>query len=104
METYKNCTIIHLCLNYYLAIITSHLEQKYHDHIFYRDGMTAMYTKEIIDSLNEQWSDEKIKVVLDIIVFLLKDTSASTNVKSLENIMQPIDDYTQHHYNHQVLH
>ena len=96
IETYKKCTIIHLCLNYYLAIITSHLEQKYNEHIFYKDGLTCMYTKEIIDALNTQWSDEKIKIVLDIIGFLLNDASASTNVKSLENIMQTIDQTTQH--------
>jgi len=79
-----------------LAIITSHLEQKYNEHIFYRDGLSSLYTKEVIDALNMQWSDEKIKIVLDIIGFLLNDASASTNVKSLENIMQTIDQTTQH--------
>jgi hypothetical protein len=95
METYQTCTIIHHCLNYYFAIITNHLEQKYNDHLFFRDGMTSIYTKEITDALNQQWTDEKIKIVLDIIVFLMKDTLAANNVKSLENIMDNIDRSTQ---------
>jgi len=94
METYKNCSIITLCLNYYLAIITNHVDQKFNDTIFYKDGMTSLYTTEIIISLNEQWSDEKIKLVLDIISFLMKDSLASNNVKSLENIMENIDNST----------
>ena len=34
---------------------------------------------------------EKIKVVLDLITFLTNDKSASSNVKSLENIMETND-------------
>ena len=95
METYKNCSIITLCLNYYLAIITNYVDQKFNDSIFYKDGMTNLYSKEIVNKLYDQWSDEKIKLVLDIISFLMKDTLASNNVKSLENIMENIDNSTQ---------
>ena len=91
IETYKNCSIISLCLNYYYAIITNHVEQKYNDTIFYKDGMTTYYTKEIIDNLNEQWTHEKIKVILDLIAFLTNDNMASNNVKSLETIMDNND-------------
>uniref|UniRef100_A0A6C0EPY6 Uncharacterized protein n=1 Tax=viral metagenome TaxID=1070528 RepID=A0A6C0EPY6_9ZZZZ len=95
METYKNCSIITLCLNYYLAIITNYVEQKFNDNIFYKDGMTNLYSVDITNALYGQWSDEKIKLVLDIISFLMKDTLASTTVKSLENIMENIDQATQ---------
>jgi hypothetical protein len=91
IETYKNCTIISLCLNYYFAIITNYVEQKYNDSIFYKDGMTTYYSKELIDNLNEQWSQEKIKVILDLIAFLTNDNMASNNVKSLETIMDNND-------------
>jgi hypothetical protein len=91
IETYKNCTIISLCLNYYYAIITNHVEQKYNDSIFYKDGMTIYYTKELIDILNEQWTQEKIKVILDLISFLTNDNMATNNVKSLETIMENND-------------
>jgi hypothetical protein len=95
IETYKNCSIISLCLNYYYAIITNYVEQKFYDSIFYKDGMTIYYTKEVIDSLNEQWSTEKIKVILDIISFLTNDSMALNNVKSLETIMENNDLNTQ---------
>ncbi len=63
--------------------------------MFYKDGMTCLYTKETIDLLNKQWTTEKIKIVLDIITFLNKDNIPSNNVKSLENIMENIDKNTQ---------
>lgn len=91
METYKNCSIICLCLNYYYAIITNHVEQKYYDFIFLKDSLTSLYSKELIDALNEQWSPEKIKVILDLITFLTSDTMATDNVKSLETIIDNND-------------
>jgi len=95
IETYKNCSIISLCLNYYYAIITNHVDQKYNDSIFNKDSMTIYYTKDLINSLNEQWSTDKIKVILDLISFLTNDSMASNNVKSLETIMENNDLNTQ---------
>jgi hypothetical protein len=95
METYKSCSIITLCLNYYYAIITNYVEQKYNDSIFYKDAVTGLYSKELIESLNEQWTTERIKVVLDLIMFLTNDLMASNNVKTLETIMENTDPNTQ---------
>jgi hypothetical protein len=95
IETYKSCSIISLCLNYYYAIITNHVEQKYNESIFYKDGMSCFYTTELTNILNEQWTQEKIKVILDLIAFLTNDTMASNNVKSLETIMENNDINTQ---------
>ena len=91
IETYKNCSIISLCLNYYYAIITNHVEQKFNDSIFYKDGMTIYYTKEMVTHLTEQWTQEKIKVVLDLISFLTNETVSTSDVKPLETIMENID-------------
>jgi DNA polymerase III delta prime subunit len=91
METYKSCSIITLCLNYYYAIITNHVEEKYNDYIFYKDTLTSLYTKELFETLNDQWSTEKIKVILDLITFLTNDAMASNNVKTLETIMENTD-------------
>jgi len=96
IETYKNCSIITLCLHYYYAIITNHVEQKFNDSIFYKDSFTSLYTKELINTLNEQWSQEKIKVILDLISFLTNDSMATENVKSIDTIMINIDKNTQH--------
>ena len=95
METYKSCSIITLCLNYYYAIITNYVEQKYNDSIFYKDTLTSFYTKELIESLNEQWTTERIKVVLDLITFLTNDSMACSNVKTLETIMENTDPNSQ---------
>ena len=91
IETYKSCSIITLCLNYYYAIITNFIEEKYNETIFMRDTLSVYYTKELIASLNEQWTQEKIKVVLDLISFLTTDNMSMNNVKSLETIMDNND-------------
>lgn len=90
-ETYKNCSMICLCLNYYYTIITNHLDEVYSESIFRRDSVSMLYTKEMTDALNNQWSTEKMTVILDIISFLISDKMATNNVKSLENIMDNID-------------
>ena len=95
MDTYKNCSIISLCLNYYYAIITNHVDQKYNENIFYKDNLTSFYTPDVINELNKQWTQEKIKVILDLICFLSNDVMAINNVKSLETIMNNNDINTQ---------
>jgi hypothetical protein len=91
IETYKSCSILTLCLNYYYAIIKNYIENTQNDYLFYKDGLTSLYTKELTDNLNNQWSQEKIKVVLDLISFLTNDEMAANNVKSLETIMENND-------------
>ncbi len=91
IETYKTNSIICLTLNYFNVIITNHVDQTYNESIFNKDGMTSLYTKELIEQLFNYWTQEKIKVVLDIITFLTNDKSAASNVKSLENIMETND-------------
>ena len=90
-ETYKNCSMICLCLNYYYTIITNHLDEIYSETIFRRDSLSMLYIKEMTDALNNQWSTEKTTIILDIISFLINDKMATNNVKSLENIMDHID-------------
>ena len=94
IETYRTNSIICLTLNYFHVIITNHVEQVYNETIFHKDGLTSMYTKELVDELNTLWTQEKIKVILDLITFLTNDKSASNNVKSLENIMENNDKET----------
>ena len=91
IETYKINSIICLTLNYFHVIITNHVEQVYNETIFHKDGLTSMYIKELVEELNNLWTQEKIKVILDLITFLTNDKSASNNVKSLENIMENND-------------
>ena len=94
-ETYKEYSTICLCLNYYYIIINNYVEQIYNENIFCKDNMSILYNAEVIDKLNNQWTKEKIKIILDLISFLTNDKMASNNVKSLENIMNNIDSETQ---------
>lgn len=94
IETYKSCSIITLTLNYYYAILTNHIQQMFNEHMFVKDGFTCYYTQPICDTLNKQWSETKIKVVLDIISFLVDNDDAPNNVKSLETIMNGIDEHS----------
>ena len=56
-----------------------------------RDTISIYYTKDLIASLNQQWTQEKIKVILDLITFLTTDNMSMNNVKSLETIMENND-------------
>ena len=94
LETYKNRSLVHHCLILYSTVIRASMKGVYDDDNTYRDSMHTMYPKEIVDILTSQWTEEKIKIVLDIISFLIKDTLAGNNVKSLENIMDNIDTST----------
>lgn len=94
IETYKNCSIITLTLNYYYAILTNHIQQIYNENMFIKDSFTCYYTQAACELLNKQWNETKIKVVLDLITFLLENDDAKNNVKSLETIINGIDENT----------
>ena len=95
IDTYKSSSIIRLCLNYYMTLISNYIDKIYNTTLFRKDTMSLYYTENIVTLLNGQWTPDKIKVVLDIIEFLVKeDKMANNNVKSLENIMIPIDEET----------
>jgi hypothetical protein len=137
IETYKNSSIIRLCLYYFSVIISNHLNQHatvtkpieqnkpsntnaisknrekernsefddigqstisttdihhpYNDTIFRKDGMSVLYTKELIESLQSVWSLDKISIVLDLIRFLDNSATSAVNVRSLETIATNID-------------
>ena len=91
IDTYKTCSVMRICLNYYLSLISNHLEEKNNDSLFKKDDMTHFYTNEVLDKLSKIWSQDKIKIVLNLTTFLVKDTNAETNVKSLETIIDNID-------------
>jgi len=94
MDTYKHCTIVRLCLSYFHVIIANYVDEIYQDRLFRKDSMTSLYGTTLVSELNAQWTDERLKVVLDLVGFLSNDTMATTNVKSLETIMDTIDRYT----------
>ena len=91
IETYKHCSVMRICLNYYVSLISNYLEEKNNQTLFRKDDMTKFYTTEIIQKLSQIWSLDKISIVLNLTSFLTNDTSAEMNVKSLETIIDGID-------------
>jgi hypothetical protein len=91
IDTYKNCSVMRICLNYYLSLIANHLEEKNNETLFRKDNMTPFYTDELIHKLSKIWTPEKIKIILNLTTYLSIDENAETNVKSLETIMDGID-------------
>jgi hypothetical protein len=90
-ETYKNSSMICLCLNYYTILIANYLDQNHNESMFCKDGMTSLYVPELIEKLNTHWTKEKVKIILDLIHFLINDKMCENNVLSLENIINNID-------------
>lgn len=91
IETYKSCSVIRICFNYYISLISNYLYEIHNALLFRKDGMTPFYTIEILEKLSKIWTPDKITIVLNLTTFLSNDNRAETNVKSLETIMDNID-------------
>ncbi len=94
-ETYKTYTVIGHCLHYYSNLISNYLSDHYNPLLYKKDSITCFYTNELLTKLNSRWSDDKIKIVLEMIDFLNHDVSAINNVRCLEIFMEPIDNDTE---------
>jgi hypothetical protein len=53
--------------------------------------MTSLYTEELLARTNKIWTQEKIKIILNLTTFLTNDEHAQSDVKSLETLMDNID-------------
>ena len=91
IETYKNCSVMRICLNYYVSLISNYLEEKNNVSLFRKDDMTKFYTTDTIDKLSQIWTSNKISIVLNLTSFLSNDNFPEMNVKSLETIIDGID-------------
>lgn len=91
METYKNCSVMRICLNYYYSLISNHLDEKHDKSLFRKDHLSSIYSAELIEKMNKMWTQDKIKIVLNLTSYLSCNQNAETDVKSLETIMDGID-------------
>jgi hypothetical protein len=91
METYSHCSIVGLCLSYYYCIIEQYVQRTQNSHLFYKDNLSDLYTPELIQHFKNGWSEEKIKIVLNIVEFLSQDQKAESNIKTLETLMDNND-------------
>ena len=98
MKTYTTCPMTVLCLKYYHVILSNFIKQTTNEYIFKEeDETTEFYTSEVLQKFLEQWNASKLKIVIDLMDFLLKhDTieNKNSNIKSLETIIQTIDEET----------
>ena len=95
IETYKQCSIMRLCLNYYFSLISNHLDETCIENLFRKDNMTPLYTTDLVINLHRLWSQDRIKIILNLTTYLISSDSADADVKSLETIMDNIDLETQ---------
>ena len=91
IETYRASSVMRICINYYLSLISNHLEELNNTTLFKKDNMSVFYTSELLNKLTKTWTPEKIKIILNLTTFLCSDDNAETDVKSLETIMDGID-------------
>ena len=94
-ETYKSCSIIRLCINYYATLIDNYLKEIYNEELFKNDSMTPLYTSELTKIFTKLWTQDRIKIILNLTTFLIGDEHATANVKSVETIMIDIDTQVQ---------
>jgi hypothetical protein len=94
-DTYKSCSIIRLCINYYETLIDNHLQEIYNDGLFKNDILTSLYTNELTKMFTKLWTQDRIKIILNLTTFLISDENATANVKSVETIMVDIDTQVQ---------
>ena len=91
IETYRASSVMRICINYYLSLISNHLEELNNATLFKKDNMSVFYTSELLNKLTKNWTQDKIKIILNLTTFLSSDDNAETDVKSLETIMDGID-------------
>ena len=95
IETYKQCSIMRLCLNYYFSLISNHLDETCIENLFRKDNMTPLYTIELVIALNKLWTQDRIHIILNLTAYLISSDRADADVKSMETIMDNIDLETQ---------
>ena len=93
-ETYADDNVIRVCLNYYSSLIQNYLGKNYDENLFKIDSMTPHYKKDLVQKLNERWTDEKLKVITEMNEFLMKgagsnvaNDNATTSMAKYDNVM-----------------
>ena len=105
IKTYSTCPMTVLCLKYYHVIIENSIKQTSNEFIYKdsiindnSDDTRDFYTNELLEKFENQWNSSKLKIILDLMDFLLNyDVSENKikNIKSLETIINNIDEDTQ---------
>ena len=90
-ETYSEYIFINHSLYLYDNIISNHLGENYNKNLFVKDNFTALYSEDIMTKIKSIWSDERIKILLNMIEFIDNANSSNDSIKCLEDFMISID-------------
>jgi hypothetical protein len=92
-DTYKKYPLIIICINYYCDLITDALNKK-NENLF-KDEISEYYTDELIKKLNDYWTPDKIKLVLEMSNYIYINDTTVNSIKCLEVFMNEVDLNTQ---------
>ena len=93
--TYTDYTFIVHTLYMYYNIISNHIGDRYNEKLFIRDNMSNKYSNDIINKLNSIWTNDKIKILLNMIEFIDKTNNLVESIKCLEEYMISVDKETE---------
>ena len=94
IDTYRTNSTIRHALNYYYFIISNYVDEKYDTALFRSDGMTILYSETVVASLNQQWNENWLNIVLDMVGFLSNENVSTVNTRALESLMVSVDTNT----------
>ena len=94
-KTYNDYPLIIICLNYYSYLIKNYLGENIDNNLFKKDELSSYYTYEIINKLNNYWTTDKVKLVLEMSEYLYNNDKTIDSIQCLEVLMKGIDSNTQ---------
>lgn len=86
----NNNIIIH-SLYMYINIISNHTGDRYNERLFIRDSISNIYTNEVINKFKLLWTDDKIKILIEMIEFIEKINNTNESIRCLEEFISSID-------------
>jgi hypothetical protein len=94
-ETYKEHLLVVICLHFYRNILTNYLEEIYTYDLFIEDELTKYYDDELLNKMEERWTDDKLQLLLEMNDYLVKNESSNKNIDCLELFIKNLDIETQ---------
>jgi hypothetical protein len=94
MNTYKDNSIIVLCLNYYSNIISNYLGDNFNEDLFKKDATSCYYTDNLLYKLSKRWTNDKLLLVVKFNEYIYNHDTSIDSIKCLETFMQGIDEET----------
>jgi len=126
MKTYSKYPLIIHCLQYYKTIIQTYIENTdtpivgenmfndFKEILEDSNNLSKIgssidktllnfYTTELFKKIDTIWSDNKIKIVIDMVKYLINESSSFNCAKSIETFMTPIDNEISSHFNPKLI-